>query len=193
MRTITMGFLGIMVSALGGCCCLLPKGDAFAKPTPGPEQARLQRFVGTWSGTAELVSPTAEEMNKHMPEGKKVSSTFKGGEKWDWLPGGMTLKGEGWHELPGGEKENWVGFLAWDARKRAYRGWFFNEAGAATEVRWKVSGDGNKWTASAESKLGPRTHGSGTAHWIDDRTVEWNWNECTPMGRMKLKGTNKKQ
>ncbi len=194
MRKSMVGllFLGILA---GGCGMMKSEaGDSFDKPKPAPELAKLAKFVGNWTGTAEMISPTAEEMKKMMPEGSKpIPSTLKSAEKWEWVDGGLTLRGEGWHERPGGEKENWAGVIVWDARSKTYRSWWRSDYGTIMEGRMSISDDGNMWKVSIKTLVGEKSSGSGTLTFANDRMMEWDWTEKSSMGKFKLKGTSTKQ
>jgi hypothetical protein len=55
------------------------------KPAPAAELKKLERMVGNWNWTGEMVSPTKEEMMKHMPPGsKEPQMTYAGTGKSEW-------------------------------------------------------------------------------------------------------------
>ena len=90
-----------VVALVGGCG--QPKwSDEFPQqPTPGPEIQKLARLVGSWTGTAEMVTPSPEEMRAAMPEGSEedIPSSFAGGGTFEWDLNGMFLVGRSWHEM----------------------------------------------------------------------------------------------
>lgn len=160
---------------------------------PGPELAKLNRMVGTWTGTAEIVKPTREEMMKHMPKGMPMpAEKMQGGGTWSWMPGGMVLKCEGWHEMSPGMRVNMVEFIGWNPREREYWMGFVGDNGEHGVGEMKI--DGN--TMSSEGKScdaqGNSSHGKGTMTWVDDNTMNWTWTEWGPMGEMQMKGTSRK-
>ena len=97
-------FVIAMCALIFAAGCQPPKmsmEEMMAKPERSAELAKLDRFLGTWSGTAEMVSPTVAEMNEMITDGPMPES-FKGGETYEWVLDGRFLKGEGWHEMPDG-------------------------------------------------------------------------------------------
>lgn len=168
------------------------------KPKPAPELAKLDRLVGQWSGTAEMVYPSPEEMRKKMPPGEEMPTYFKGGGKWEWVLGGMFLKSEGWHEMPGGERAHYLEFLTWDPTIKKYHSWYFSDTGESGEGTVTFSDDGRimYWKAKGIKPGGKKMQGHGTMTFIDDNTLEWNWTESEGLfgtNKMELKGTSRRQ
>jgi hypothetical protein len=166
------------------------------KPSPAPEMAKLARFIGTWSGSAEIVSPSHEEMKAEMPEGEEMPSSFAGGGTYDWTLGGMYLRGEGWHEMGDGQRANYVEYWAWNPKVKKYRTWYFGD--------WGDSGEGWAWfdqdhpdvmrlKGTTTDALGRKGRGHGMMTFIDDNSYEWSWCERGPMGKMKFEGTSKRE
>lgn len=157
------------------------------KPQPGPEMARLKCMLGTWTGTAEIISPAPEG-------GDEAQTAFKGQSTSEWALGGMYLKSEGWHEMGGGQKMHYVEYVTWDAEAGKYHGWYFSNWGEAGESWMTVSDDGKTWSYYGKSKdaEGNPTKGKGTVTFIDEDTMEWTWTEKGSEGEMHLKGTSKR-
>ncbi len=181
------------VALLSGC--QPPKmtmAELFATPEVPAEMARLERFVGTWSGTAEMVSPTAAEMNEMIVDGT-VPESFNGGEQYKWVLDGQFLMGEGWHEMPNGERANYIMFWKWDDKAKKYRTWYFGSMGDWGKGSAKFKGD-DTMRMKAEGH-GPQghTHGKGTMTFVSDDQVDWKWQEGNLFFQMKMKGTSTKQ
>jgi len=188
----------IAVAALiAGCSETKPHGMMeHKKPTPGPELAKLNRFVGNWTGTAEMVKPTLEDMKKMMPPGSPAptSNKFAGGGRWEWTMDGLVLKSEGWHEMGPGEKANMVEYIGYDPKTGKYWSTFMSDWGDRGSGVMTASADGRSYTISATGfdGQGNPSKGNGTMRFVDDNTIEWTWEEQGAMGEMKLKGTSKR-
>jgi hypothetical protein len=188
-----------MMVALGlvaGCAQPQHKMAEHKKPIPAPEMAKLQCWIGNWTGTAEMVSPSPEEMRKKMPEGaKEMPTTFAGGEKWELALGGMFLKCEGWHEMCEGQKAAYIHYMTWDPKAKKYHGWFFSDWGEIGESWMTLDADGKTFRGvdKGTDAQGQRMQGEGTMTLVDDKTMEWTWTGCGPEGKMKFKGTSKRQ
>ncbi len=191
-RFILAAFLGFVPVA--GCQQPQMQMDSMEKPTPGPELAKLQRFIGTWTGTAEMIQPSPEEMKKMMPEGAEMPASFAGGYTATWTLGGFFLRQDGWHDSGNGEKANYVELITWDPHAGKYHSWFFSDWGEAGEGWMTCDAEGKTWRIKScgSSPAGPST-GEGSMTFDDDNTVEWCWSESGARGHMKLKGTSKKQ
>jgi hypothetical protein len=166
------------------------------KPDPGPELARLGPMIGTWSGTAEMVSPSPEEVKKTMPEGSgRMGTAFKGGGKFEWALDGMFLKGEGWHEMGDGRRIRYVEYITWDPKAKKYRNWWFNDWGSHGQGGMAFDPDETTLRVKTETvnAQGAPTHRERTMTLVDDNTMEWTWSEDGPMGKIKLKGTSRRQ
>lgn len=181
---------------IGGCAQPQWSMEPPKKPSPCPELQKLSRLVGSWSGTAEFVSPSPEEMKAEMPEGEEMPSSFAGTGNMEWILGGMFLKSEGWHEMGEGERMNYVEYWGWCPKAKKYRTWFFSD--------WGDSGQGWAWFDAEDENVmrfkgtsfdakGRKGHGKGMMTFVDDDTHDWTWAESGPMGKMELKGTGKRQ
>lgn len=179
-----------------GCEQPRPPEDFFQKPSPAAELAKLERLLGSWAGTAEMVSPTPEEMKAMMPEGaEELPSEFAGESKMEWALGGMFLKGEGWHEMGTDKKVHYVEYWTWDPKAKKYHAWYFSDWGEFGEGWASFSKDGNsmdmEWTGF--DARGAKSRGEGTIAFVDDDTHSWTWTEKGPMGKMKMKGTARRE
>ncbi len=188
-------FVGSLCGVLLFTGCQPPKmtmAELFGKPAPPVEMARLERFVGTWSSTAEMVSPTAAEMSEMIVDGT-VPESFNGGEQYKWVLDGQFLMGEGWHEMPNGERANYIMFWKWDDKAKKYRTWYFGSMGDWGKGSAKFKGD-DTMRMKAEGH-GPKGHmrGKGTMTFDSDDQVDWKWQEGNLFFQMKMKGTSTKQ
>ena len=185
------------VGLVGGCAQPQWAMEPPKKPTPGAELMKLSRLLGSWSGTAEMVSPSPEEMKATMPEdAEEMPSSFAGAGKAEWTLGGMFLTSEGWHEMGEGERMNYVEYWTWNPKAKKYRTWYFSD--------WGESGQGWAWFDAADGDImrfkstgidaqGVTKRGKGMMTFTDDDTYDWCWSESGPGGKMKFKGTAKRQ
>ena len=167
------------------------------KPAPAPEMSRIERMVGTWSGSAEIVSAPPQAMKGVIPEGMDTGKplSFPGGGKYEWVLGGMFLRGQGWHEMGHGGRVNYVEYIAWDAKAGKYRNWWFSDWGMFGEGWMTFDADGRTLRAKAEA-VDPRGRPSRrerTMTFVDEETMEWTWSEDGPDGAVKLKGASRRQ
>lgn len=166
------------------------------KPRPAPELAKLERMIGTWSGTAEIVSPSPEEMKKMMPEGaEEMPSTFAGGNEARWSLDGMFLRQEGWHEMGEGQRATYLEFITWDPKVKKYHNWYFSDWGESGEGWMTADSDGSTFHIKTTGKdaNGDSKRGKGSFTFVNDDTMTWEWSETGPKGKMKLKGTSKRK
>jgi len=191
--------IGLMVGLsfiVGGCMQPSMSMDPPKKPTPSPEMKKFEYMVGTWADTSELVSPTKDEMMKHMPPGSKEPPTnFKGGGKTEWAMGGMALKHEGWMEMGEGLKGNYLEYWTWDPKVKKYRSWFLTDWGE-TGTGWVTpcdDCDGFCMKSQGVDAQGNKQRMEGCMRRVDQDTHDWNFTLRGPMGKMSMKGTSKRQ
>lgn len=178
---LTLCTLGL----IGGCAQPQWSMEPPKKPGAAPEMAKLARFLGTWTGTAEMVSPSPEE----MPE------PYAGEGKTEWTLDGMFLKSEGWHEMGEGQRANYVEYWTWDPKAKKYRTCYFSD--------WGESGQGWAWfgpdgetmhfKGTGTDAEGARKRGKGKLVFTSDTSYDWSWKESGPMGKMEFKGTAKRE
>jgi len=157
------------------------------KPSPAPELAKLERMVGNWDGTWEMLSPKPEEGAEPM------SGTSTG--KFSWTMGGMFLMGAGVVDIGEGKMMNYVEYWTWDPQAKKYRSWFFSDWGESGESTFSLSADGNsmKGTFAGMDGEGHKKSGGGELTWVDNNTMEGTWHETGPMGNIKMKWTSKRK
>ena len=181
---------------IGGCAQPQMQTGPPQKPTPAPELAKLARLIGTWGGTAEMVSPSPEEMKSEMPEGaEEMPSTFAGSGKFEWTLGGMCLRGEGWYEMGPDQRANYVEFWTWDAKVKMYRILYLNDWGEIGQGWAWFDDDGNtiRMKSSGQDAEGTSKRGQGTMTFLGNDAYEWTWSEKGPMGKMEMKGTSRRE
>jgi hypothetical protein len=189
----------VLALCAGVCVCGCTQApmsmEDLQKPALPSELERLNCMVGTWSGKAEMVSPTAEEIAKATPEGEEpMPSTFDEGSTAEWILGGMFLKNEGWMTMGEGEKAHYVELITWDPRAKKYRGWSFSDWGEHGEGWMTMSEDGKHLTFASSGKdfKGRPSRGKGQASFVDGNTMDWTWCDMGPMGKMEFKGTSRR-
>ncbi len=190
--------LTVLVGALLLVGCAQPQMplDPPQKPDPAAELARLEPLVGTWAGTAEMVEPSVEEMRKHLPEGApEIPSTFEGQWKSEWVMGGMFLRMQGWHQMGEDQRMNFLEFYTWDPKVKKYRGLSMTDWGEYGRSWMELEQDGKTYEISAEytDANGAAKRGRGEMILLDEDTLEWTWTEQGPHGKMKFKGTSRRQ
>lgn len=156
------------------------------KPKPAPQMQELASWIGSWEGDAELVN---------APEGPSDMPTkFKGGHKTEWALGGLFLKTEGWHDMGEGNKENFVEYVTWDPKAGKFRSWWFSDWGNVGEGWMEQDEDGKTYQFYGKGRdaSGGRTSGKGSMTILTNDSNEWTWCEKSSMGKLELKGTNKR-
>lgn len=163
------------------------------KATPAPEMNQLAWMVGPWTGTAEMVSPSREEMMKMMPAGSPPPpASFASAGKAEWALGGHFVKNEGWYDMGPGMKINFIEYMTWDAKAGAFHSWFFSDSGEVGQGMMKFSADGKTATMKMHGHRGDgsKMTGEGTMTILGNGRSTFTWSETGPMGAMKLKGEN---
>ncbi len=184
----------IVTVALAGCAgssstpAEMDSGEMdMSKPGMPAELSKLERWVGTWHGTAQIVSP--------IPDGQTVPTTFKGDSSFTWTFGGMFLKGEGWHESPDGSRSEFVQYMGWDPKEQKYFSWFMNDRGGRSESWMTFSEDGNtmETTGTGQDSHGNPSSFSSRSTFTDSNTMEWVYTEKSAKKEMTMKGTSHRQ
>ena len=167
--------------------------DPMQKPAPSPEMKRLELFVGTWTGTAEMVTPPKMPRKDAGPAtapATTMPTTYNGGSTGEWALGGMALRTHGWYEMPNGQRVNYLEYWMWDPQAKKYRTLFMSEMGEYGQG-WLTADEAFKnFTYTGKSN---RSKVNGTMRMTDERTMEWNMTEKGPHGKMQMKGTSRKQ
>jgi hypothetical protein len=195
MRRTAFVTLCLLVVA-GGCAEAPPPFEMPQKPVPPTELAKLECWVGEWTHTGKIVSPTADEMAKHMPEdAPEWDGTFTGATTMKWGLGGMYLVSDGWHEMGEDEKMHLVEYTTWDCKAKKYRSWSFSDWGERGDGWMWLSPDGKTWHFKfvGVGFDGKKSHGHGTMTMLDDSNAEWTFTERDAHGKMVFEGTSTKK
>lgn len=180
---------------LGGC--MKPTADMGPpkKPVQHEQMKKLDRLVGNWTWTGEMVEPSKEEMMKYLPkDAKPPQTTFAGTGKFEFILGGTVLKGSGSFDMGDGQKMNYEEFWAWDGKANKYRTYFLNDW-SETGLGWVTPcGDCDGFCTKGDSvdAQGVKKHAEGCMKAVDKDTWEWSMTEHGPMGKMSMKGTSKR-
>lgn len=178
--------------------CMKPTMDMGPpkKPAPAAEMKKLERMTGTWKWTGEMVSPSKEEMMKHMPPGsKEPQTTFAGTGKGEMVLGGTALKSVGTFDMGDGQTMTYEEYWWWDAKAGKYRAWSISDW---NEVGWgwvTPCGDCDGYCTKAEGidAQGNKKRWEGCMKFVNNDTMEWSFCESGPMGKMCMKGDSKRQ
>ncbi len=189
------GFTFAVFTCAGGC--MKPEAPMGPPTKPGPvaEMKNLEKMIGTWNWTGEIVCPSKEEMMKHMPPGSPEPQTvFQGTGKTEWALGGAALKSEGTFDMGEGQKMTYVDYWMWDGKAKKYRTLSMNDFGEIGEG-WGTACkdcDGFCMTGKARDAQGNKKSAKGCVEFIDKDNHEWSFTEKGPMGKMTMKGTAKR-
>lgn len=114
--------------------------DASQPPAPGPEQKRLQYFVGTWTSEYNL------KPGPMGPGGKMINT-----DRSQLMPGGFFVITHTDGKGAMGELTE-LAVMGYDAKTRTYTYDAYNNFGEAAHFAGTVQGD--TWTWMSESKVG---------------------------------------
>lgn len=169
--------------------------DPMKKPAQPEQMKKLERLVGNWTWSGEMVEPTKEEMMKHLPPGAKAPPTTASGTgKYEFTLGGMVLRETGSMDMGEGMKMSFEGLWVWDAKAGNYAihsvsDWGENGIGSASSCG---DCDGFCMKGAAVDLHGMTKRYEGCMRFIDKDTLEWAMTERGPMGKMTFKGTSKR-
>lgn len=153
------------------------------KPAPFPEMRMLDVMVGTWTGTGEVVEPPME------------GETFSGGSVATFELDGTVFRSDGWYELPGNQRGSFFEYWTWDPREGRFRTWFTSDW-SETGTGWVTpSADGRCFQMEGRSvdAWGAKKKFNGFMCVLDNDTIEWQFTEKGPMGRMTMRGKSNRQ
>ena len=110
---------------------------------PGPEQKRLEVFLGKWINQGEA------KASAYGPAGRITAA-----ETFEWLPGGffMIHRSEG---RQGTNEVNWIEILGYDIRKKIYTTHTFDNFG--NSALWQGRWNGNTLTWTADSYVAAKS------------------------------------
>lgn len=108
-------------------------------PKPGPEQKRLEVFLGRWNVDGEA------QASPYGPAGKLTSI-----DTWAWMPGGFFMTHH-WDSKQGGVEIKGMEVLGYDGRSKVYTSRFFDNLGNSGP--WKGTVQGNAWTWTGDTEV----------------------------------------
>jgi len=179
----------------GGCMKPPMSMEPPKKPAPAAEMKNLEKMVGTWNWKGEMVSPTKEEMMKHMPPGSKEPPTeFSGIGKGEMVLGGTALHSIGTFDMGDGQKMTYEEYAWWDAKAGKYRNWSISDWGEVGSGWMTACKDCDGFCSKADAidAQGNKKRFEGCMKFVNKDTMEWCFTEIGPMGKMTMKGTSKR-
>jgi hypothetical protein len=108
-------------------------------PKPGPEQKRLEVFLGKWNVDGQA------QASPYGPAGKLTSV-----DTWAWMPGGFFMTHH-WDSKQGGVEIRGMEVLGYDGRSKVYTSRFFDNFGNSGP--WKGTVQGNAWTWTGDTEV----------------------------------------
>lgn len=155
---------------------------------PPVQLKQLEPFIGTWEGTAEMVP------DPKSPAATQPVETYKGGGKSEWALDGRAMVSTGWHDMPDGQKANYVEYVLWDANAKKFRTYFMSDWGENGSGWMWADPDGQTfhWSANGVDAHGHKSSMTGTSTVVDGNTMNWRFSQKGPMGKMNMKGTSKR-
>lgn len=188
-RILTIAALALTPVIVTGCAPQITMEELMQKPTPGDRLAVLDQLLGQWNDTANIVSPTPQEMQKTMPEGEEMPTSSEGtySAKWELDNMFLVIKGQyTWDD----KAVEWIECWTWDAKAKKYRTHYFNNWGEFGQGTYTYCPDTRTFKGKG---TGTSTHGftsgyDGCMKFVDDNTIEWKWTERGPMGKFVVEG-----
>lgn len=129
-RTIPLVFIGTSL--------LLAEG--MEPPKPGPEHARLERWVGVWKGSGEM------KENPFGPAGKMTWT-----ETCEWFPGNFHVICHSESKGDTGDSKG-LSLIGYDAESKRYTWYGLDSSGWSDMAKGNV--EAKTWTFSSETQLG---------------------------------------
>ncbi len=111
-------------------------------PKPGPEHKKLEFFVGTWSGKAEI---------KESPMGPGGPMTWT--ETCEWFPGGFAVVCRSEGKGPMGPV-NGLGILGYNGQENAYTYYGVDSGGWSGLAKGTIAGP--IWTFTSDEQMGDK-------------------------------------
>ena len=140
-------WMAAAIAALGIACAARaaePEEKKPEAPRPSPEVEKLNYFAAPW---------TSEGTMRPGPNGPGGST--QGREMCRWMPGKFFLGCMMESKDPSGTMTQVQGMLGWDAEKKVYRMWTFDNSGRYEVATGTLKDD--TWTWLGESHLGDKT------------------------------------
>ena len=179
----------LLLTGLGLVGCHKSGTAAKMQPPVRPaELDRLEAFIGSWQGTAEIRVPGSDK----VVTGSGVNSVTWEADRWVLVERSEGMVGD---DSRFAGLQVWV----WDAKAGKYRTYYFDNAGGISEgtvkyddttATWHM-----KWT-NRNTTTGERTVGERTVRMPDDVTWEWDhteWDGFKLVKSMEMKGVSRKK
>lgn len=177
----------VAVSAISGCQQKAASMEDMMQPPPRPaELDKLNVFLGTWEGTAEMRMAGTDKVMHN----KGVNTV-----SWECDNRVMVERFEGFAD--GGGTFKGIGVWTYDAGSGKYRIFWFDSFGS-TNIGWATHDEKtDTWHFKGQGSMGGKTSVvEGTAHMIDKNTMEWSHNEWDSWKwtkLMEMKGTSRRK
>lgn len=168
--TLCLLLSGMVIASVGRAA-----GQARQARKNPPELRVLERRIGVWE------TETTIEPGEWNPQGSKT----KGIETTEWVLGGRFQQTKATNRPDGPDG---VFLVTYDTRKKAFRAWFFNDEGHASE--WVGKWDKAKQTFSLTWDSNGIRFVSHT-HFIDKDNITWDLVAKNKEGKVLLKITVK--
>lgn len=163
------------IGVLAGCQAQEMSMEGMQKPTPAPELARLNAFVGEW--TEEFTC---------RPTGAKEDMKMTSSVKFEWALDGFFLRGT-WAGEFEGQKIHGEGYYWWDAGDRHYEFMWFDNAGHTMEGEMSYHEKKGEWRMrwEGDGHDGKPMRGEGTMLMPDAKTINTTMTEWDALGLCK--------
>ncbi|MBN2447434.1 MAG: DUF1579 family protein [Phycisphaerae bacterium] len=190
MNTTRIVVIGLFVTsfAIGGCGA--PKFDmSKMQPADRPtELDKLDRLVGTWTGTAEMTAAGSDEVYKS--DGKSVMT---------WEAGKRALLERFEYSMGDEDKMTGVSVYWWEPRDKKFHVWSTDSWGHIMTGTFTANADGTIWnfrTKSVDPASNSTSLGEGLIKFTNDNTQVWEWTEWDQWKThkmMEMSGTTTRQ
>lgn len=185
------GVVALTSVVLFGCQSQKMNMDDMMKPAVRPlELDHLNMFLGTWEGMADITMAGSEKVEQH-----------KGKITYEWMLDKWVLVERDEYEMGEGKTGYMTGYWRWDPDEQNFNMvWFCSDGGFGSGVA-RYNEQTKTWTFKGKSN-NPYQHmktlGEGKMTFVDDKTIEWTWEEDLAglfggKDFMEMKGTLHKQ
>ena len=158
---------------MDGCGEPTAEMEGGGHPPRPAELARLDMFVGSWEGTAEITM-----------SGEDEAMTSTGKNEVTWELGDRFLVHELEFEMGEHGTMEGVEVWTWDSRAKTYRTWWFSSIGEYAQGTAEYDEESGEWLtkgAGTNPMTGKPSYGKGTIKIADDNSMEWTWTEWDNM------------
>ena len=182
--------IGAMALGLLGGCAESKQDMANMKPPERPaELAKLACLLGEWEAEMEMRMPG-------MPEAMKA----KGRNRVEWAADGWVLLEHFEMDMGEGQTSKGLGLWTWDAKEGEFINAWMDSSGSIMHGTAVFSADGKSMEMEGHGwsgMMGKNTYGEGTVHFVDDKTMKWDYKEWDNMFKwgaaIEMTGTSRKE